>query len=112
MDARDGHARRATHGFGLRCKKSRSTADLCVQFRQPGILSDFVFPTPDSDAAPPPTAFFHALIWLACTPNRLDSSAPPLQRRKRYLRLKLCVFRVWVMACSLGSAIYRSRTLS
>jgi hypothetical protein len=54
----------------------------------------------NSDAVPSSSVFFQAWIWLACTPNRLDSSATVPSSRTAAsatfaLNSGLCFFRVF-----------------
>src|SRR3954447_8013742 len=71
------------HGPDLLRKKSRSTvnwpifsynAATCASSAAASAFP-LVWPRVNSDAVPSSKVFFHAWIWLACTPNRLDSSA-------------------------------------
>src|SRR6202035_3093881 len=53
----------------------------------------------NNDAVPSSKVFFHAWIWLACTPNRLDSSATVPSSRTAAsaifaLNSGLCFFRI------------------
>ena len=64
------------------CKKiplHRQFADLLIQRGQLRLVaaasSAVACPRANSDAVPSINVFFHAWIWLACTPYRLDSSA-------------------------------------
>src|SRR6201747_438535 len=57
----------------------------------------------NSDAVPSSRVFFHAWIWLECTPNRIDSSAtvPSSRTAARAtfaLNSGLCFFRVFAMS--------------
>src|SRR5271166_6597459 len=74
---------RRAHGPDLLRKKSRSTVSWPI-FSNRGascasLAAPSSFPLEDprakSDAMPSSNVFRHAWIWLACTPNRLDSSA-------------------------------------
>src|SRR5271166_1923720 len=74
---------RRAHGPDLLRKKSRSTVSWPIFSNRGASCASLAaassFPLEDprakSDAMPSSNVFRHAWIWLACTPNRLDSSA-------------------------------------
>src|SRR5271167_3023499 len=71
------------HGPDRLRKKSRSTVSCPIfSYRAASWASSAAalafppaWPRANSDAVPSSSVFFHAWIWLECTPNRLDSSA-------------------------------------
>src|SRR5208337_3994687 len=100
-----------THGPDLLRKKSRSTVNWPI-FSNNGAISasfaaasslPFAWPRANSDAIPSSSVFFQAWIWLACTPNRPDSSATvPSSRTAASATFALksapCLFRVFAMS--------------
>src|SRR6202035_1321003 len=96
-----------THGPDLFRKKSRSTVSWpifsykgagCASTASP-LLADGLS-RPNSAAVPSSSVFFQAWIWLACTPNLLDSSATVPSSRIAAsatfaLNSGLCFFRVF-----------------
>src|ERR1039458_5432042 len=93
------------------CEKSRSTVSWPI-FSYSGAITASSAAAPsfplawlrtNSEAVPSSSVFFHAWIWLACTPNRLDSSATvPSSRTAASATFALksapCRFRVLVMS--------------
>src|SRR6202035_4917303 len=68
----------------------------------------------NNDAVPSSKVFFQAWIWLACTPNRLDSSATVPSSRTAAnatfaLNSALCFFRVLVMSHLRPSGGFKGR---
>src|SRR5580658_105279 len=99
------------HGPDLLRKKSRSTVSWPI-FSYNGAswassaaapLAAPAWPRANNEAVPSGSVFFQAWIWLACTPNRLDSSATvPSSRTAANATFALnsgpCFFRVLVMS--------------
>src|SRR5665213_2376577 len=99
------------HGPDLLRKKSRSTVSWPI-FSYSGAnrvssavapLTAPALPRANNEAVPSSKVFFQAWIWLACTPNRLDSSATvPSSRTAANATFALnsgpCFFRVLVMS--------------
>src|SRR5258708_18932431 len=99
------------HGPDLLRKKSRSTVNWPI-FSYKGASNASSAVTPfaapallraNNEAVPSSKVFFQAWIWLACTPNRLDSSATVPSSRTAAnatfaLNSALCFFRVLVMS--------------
>src|SRR5271157_3844742 len=99
---------RRAHGPDLLRKKSRSTVSWPIFSNRGASCASLAaassFPLEDprakSDAMPSSNVFRHAWIWLACTPNRLDSSATVPSSRTAAsatfaLNSGLCCFRVF-----------------
>src|ERR1017187_3969591 len=99
------------HGPDLLRKKSRSTVS-CPIFSYSGASCASSAAAPsfplawlrvNREAVPSSRVFFHAWIWLACTLNRLDSSATVPSSRTAAsatfaLNSAVCFFRVLVMS--------------
>src|SRR5689334_8831681 len=95
------------HGPDLLRKKSRSTVSWPIFSYSGASCASLASPWPtvafsraNSDAVPSSSVFFQAWIWLACTPNRLDSSATVPSSRIAAsatfaLNSALCFFRVF-----------------
>src|SRR5271165_5579407 len=99
------------HGPDLLRKKSRSTVNWPIfSYSGASRASSVAAPSfplallrANRDAVPSNSVFFHAWIWLACTPKRLDSSATVPSSRTAAsatfaLNSALCFFRVLVMS--------------
>src|SRR5665213_3933910 len=99
------------HGPDLLRKKSRSTVSWPI-FSYSGAnrvssavapLTAPALPRANNEAVPSSKVFFQTWIWLACTPNRLDSSATvPSSRTAANATFALnsgpCFFRVLAMS--------------
>src|ERR1700722_10062951 len=99
------------HGPDLLRKKSRSTVSWPIfsysgASKASSAAAPLTAPTllrANNEAVPSSNVFFQAWIWLACTPNRLDSSATVPSSRTAAnatfaLNSALCFFRVLVMS--------------
>src|SRR5208282_3696957 len=99
------------HGPDLLRKKSRSTVSCPIfsynRASRASSAAALSFPLAwlrvNREAVPSSSVFFHAWIWLECTPNRLDSSATvPSSRTAASATFALnsapCRFRVLVMS--------------
>src|SRR5271165_4677535 len=102
---------RPAHGPDLLRKKSRSTVNWPIfSYNGASCASSAAAPSfplallrANSVAVPSSSVFFQAWIWLACTPNRLESSATVPSSRTAAsatfaLKSALCCFRVVVMS--------------
>src|SRR6202163_3061786 len=102
---------RPAHGPDLLQKKSRSMVNWPIfsysgaSWASSAAAPSFPWPLlrANSDAVPSSSVFFHAWIWLACTPNRLESSATVPSSRTAAsatfaLNSALCFFRVLAMS--------------